>query len=587
MQSKMKLRNWQERAIRRYQQFLTEHPEKKDFLIDATPGAGKTRCALAIAASFIGATKTRRLVVVVPSVHLKRQWQEAALTFGLQLQAGFQNKDGKEAVDYDGVLLTYPQVMTQPALHSRNCGWRETFVVLDEPHHIADDLAWGKAIQEAFVHAAHRLLITGTAFRSDSLVIPFVNYENSRSVADFTYSYSEALEDNVCRAIRFPSYEGTMKWWDARSGEQEADFTTDLRSEVDQMRRLRTALHPRGEWLPKFLQEANAKLDEIRLSYPRAGGLVIAIDQDHAREIVRLLQDMGEDPVLAISDDDDASQRIKAFEKSDKKFIVAVKLITEGVDISRLCVGVYATNVLTELFFRQVVGRFVRKIYETKNEPLAALYVPEDPRLIAFVQKIKEERDHVLSAPQAQTPTPPPTGENGGAAVGFMPLSSSGQAHGLWDADRNFYPQEEVDEAEAYRRAVGMGSHVDIIQIILLLRLVKAGGPAPHKTGESGSADSPQDPPSPINLEDDKRDLRKDVQGLVGDLHTVTELEFKSIHDLLRLSVGKVIQDRTLEELTLCVTYLQEWIVLAQSEDAPNGYEGWIKIAERYRKRAV
>ena len=55
-------------------------------------------------------------------------------------------------------------------------------------------------------------------------------------------------------------------------------------------------------------------------------------------------------------------------------------MVSEGVDIPRLRVGVYATTTSTELFFRQAVGRLVRW---TRGVPRqrAWLFIPDDPRL--------------------------------------------------------------------------------------------------------------------------------------------------------------------------------------------------------------
>ena len=59
-------------------------------------------------------------------------------------------------------------------------------------------------------------------------------------------------------------------------------------------------------------------------------------------------------------------------------WIVAVNMVSEGVDIPRLRVGVYATAAKTPLIFRQIVGRFVRTIPGRPAEP-SWLYLPGRP----------------------------------------------------------------------------------------------------------------------------------------------------------------------------------------------------------------
>src|SRR5262249_45293944 len=124
----------------------------------------------------------------------------------------------------------------------------------------------------------------------------------------------------------------------------------------------RTALDPKGDWMPQVLRAADARLQILRSAdIPDAGGLVIATDQTVARAYARLLHDIcGEKPAVVLSDDAGASDKIDAFARSTQRWLVAVRMVSEGVDIPRLAVGVYATSASTPLFFAQAIGRFVR-----------------------------------------------------------------------------------------------------------------------------------------------------------------------------------------------------------------------------------
>jgi superfamily II DNA or RNA helicase len=73
-------------------------------------------------------------------------------------------------------------------------------------------------------------------------------------------------------------------------------------------------------------------------------------------------------------------------------------MVSEGVDIPRLRVGVYASTVVTELFFRQAVGRFVRWTRGLASQK-AYVYLPDDPRLRQHAFQIAEARRHVLRPP--------------------------------------------------------------------------------------------------------------------------------------------------------------------------------------------
>jgi superfamily II DNA or RNA helicase len=226
---------------------------------------------------------------------------------------------------------------------------------------MGDQAAWGLRARGAFDGARFRLLLSGTPFRSDNSAIPWVTYdEDGLSRADYVYGYPQALVDRVCRPITFLPYDGEMEWLsDGRL--RSADFDLVLPA-AEAARRLRTALNPEGEWMGEVLRDGDARLSEVRADgHPDAGGLVIASDQDHARAIAARLEAVaGERPELVMSDEPGASRRIADFASSGRRWLVSVLMVSEGVDIPRLRVGVYATAARTELFFRQVVGRFIR-----------------------------------------------------------------------------------------------------------------------------------------------------------------------------------------------------------------------------------
>jgi hypothetical protein len=94
-----------------------------------------------------------------------------------------------------------------------------------------------------------------------------------------------------------------------------------------------------------------------------------------------------------LSDEKAASKKITEFTDSDKRWMVAVRMVSEGVDVPRLAVGVYATTTSTPLFFAQAVGRFVRA--RGRGET-ASVFLPSVPALLGFASEMEVERDHVL-----------------------------------------------------------------------------------------------------------------------------------------------------------------------------------------------
>ena len=388
------LRAWQRRAMVEYLR-----RRATDFLAVATPGAGKTTFALRIAAELLSDGTVDAVTVVTPTEHLKRQWAAAAAAVGIRLDDAFRNAEVHSAADFHGAVVTYAQVGMAPAVHRRRTLARRTLVILDEIHHAGDSRSWGDGVRVAFEPAQRRLMLTGTPFRSDDNPIPFVTYEQGpdgllRSKADSFYGYSDALADGVVRPVIFLAYSGETRWRTS-AGEELAARLGEPMTKDALAKAWRTALDPNGEWMPQVLRAADARLTVLRNGgIEDAGGLVIASDRQAARAYAKLLADItGEKPVVVLSDDQNASTRIGEFAESTARWLVAVRMVSEGVDIPRLTVGVYATNASTPLFFAQAVGRFVRV---RRPGETASVFLPSVEPLLALASEMEAQRDHVL-----------------------------------------------------------------------------------------------------------------------------------------------------------------------------------------------
>jgi superfamily II DNA or RNA helicase len=395
------------------------------FLASATPAAGKTTFGLHVAREMLASGRVSRVVVAGPTTHICRQWAADAARYGIDLEPNRANAEGPEPRDRHGIAVTYQTIAAGPKGHARATARRPTLLIADEPHHMGDHAAWGIRAREAFDGATFRLLLSGTPFRSDSAPIPWVSYdEEGVSRADYTYGYAQALVDGVCRPITFLPYDGEMEW--KSDGRLRSASFEDFLPAQEAARRLRTALDPEGDWMAGVLRDADERLTEVRLQQPDAGGLVLASDQEHARAIAaRLAAIAGEAPELVMSDEPSASARLADFSASKRRWLVSVLMVSEGVDIPRLRVGVYATAARTELFFRQVVGRFIRRTPLPARQ-MSYLLIPADFRLKRLAVEIEEERRHALEllGTGAEEPVeldPAPRGDG----PGFEALSSS------------------------------------------------------------------------------------------------------------------------------------------------------------------
>jgi superfamily II DNA or RNA helicase len=388
------------RALRAWQQAAAAAVFAHDgeaFLASATPAAGKTTFGLHVAHRMLSEGRVSRVAVVAPTTHICRQWAADAARYGIRLEPNRANAAGPEPRDRHGVAVTYATVAAGAALHRRRCRERPTLLIADEPHHMGEDATWGRATVGSFARARFRLLLSGTPFRSDNSPIPWVAYDDDGvSRADYGYGYTDALIDGVCRPVTFHTYGGDMEWVsDGRV--RRADFDVILPA-AEAARRLRTALAPDGDWIAHVLRDADNTLRRLRAGeHPDAGALVVAIDKEHAEQLADALARItGERPAVVTSDAPDASARIARFATGSAPWLVSVLMVSEGVDVPRLRVGVYATTARTELFFRQVVGRFIRRTPEPADQ-MSHLFLPSDPRLKQLAVQIEEERNHALA----------------------------------------------------------------------------------------------------------------------------------------------------------------------------------------------
>ncbi|SKB08702.1 DEAD/DEAH box helicase [Aeromicrobium choanae] len=393
MSSAQSLRAWQREAFEQY-----ARTQPADFLTVATPGAGKTTFALTIAADLLHRRIIERVVVVAPTEHLKSQWAQSAARSGIALEP---NLSGALGARFDGYCVTYAGLATNPVGHRVRIERSRTLVILDEIHHAGDAMSWGDAVLEACEPAVRRLALTGTPFRSDDNPIPFVTYApvgdgSISSVADYAYGYGSALKEGVVRPVLFMAYSGEMQWRTSAGDEVSARLGEPLTKDQT-AQALRTALDPNGSWVPAVLEAAHKRLLEVRRDIHDAGGLVIASDQTSARAYAKLLKELtGVEPTLVLSDEAGSSARIAEFSNGTDPWMVAVRMVSEGVDVPRLAVGVYATTVATPLYFAQAIGRFVRA---RRRGETASVFLPSVPGLLKLAADLEAERDHVIGRP--------------------------------------------------------------------------------------------------------------------------------------------------------------------------------------------
>lgn len=566
-----KLRAWQQEALDSY---LRRDP--LDFLATATPGAGKTTFALRVATELLQRGVVQRITVVCPTEHLKKQWADAAHRVGVRLDPTFRNSQGSHARHFDGVAVTYAQVATRPLLHRARTEAARTLVILDEIHHGGDNLSWGDAVRDAFEPATRRLALTGTPFRSDTSPIPFVDYEPDasgirRSRADHSYGYGDALRDGVVRPVIFLSYSGQMRWRTKMGDEMAArlgePLTKDLTAQA-----WRTALAPDGEWIPAVLAAADKRLTEVRRGMPDAGGMVIATDQNTARAYAKTLREItGESAIVVLSDDSTASDRIEEYAEGEQRWMVAVRMVSEGVDVPRLAVGVYATSTSTPLFFAQAIGRFVRA---RRRGETASVFLPSVPVLLGLAGELEVERDHALDRPKKDGEDEGWSPEDALVAAANREDKASDTLDGaafealeaqatfdrvLFDS-QEFGTQAEVgsDEEQDFLGIPGL-LEPDQVKTLLRQRQAEQLAARSRKRGRTGE---PEPAADEMAAHREVNALRKELHSLVGAWARRTSQPHSTVHgDLRRACGGPEVPKASPEHLRERIDTLRRWFV--------------------------
>jgi superfamily II DNA or RNA helicase len=538
-------RAWHERALRHWAE---QRPQ--NYLVNACVGAGKTDFACRWMRELLETRRVKRVVVVCPTELLRRQWVSSATPHGIDL-VRYRNDDEPEASDFHGAVYTYQQINERWAQRHRAFCRTPTAVVFDELHHAGDQLSYGEGIKLAFEPALHRLGLTGTAWRPDNRMIPFIRYnEQQKLVVDFSYSYEDGLTDGIVRPVFFPSVDGRMEWWSIRRGTTEATFTTPL-SEQEARRRLATALRADGDVIRQLITSAHGRLTEIRTDQASAGGLVVCMDIAHAKAVASVVKAVtGTTPVVAVSDQDEPHAEIERFAADRSPWLVAVRMVSEGVDIPRLRVLVYATNTSTELAFRQAVGRVLRVITKDDGEE-AHVFIPRDDGLLSFAETMRDEREHQLEvelggdASKREPSTDPPDL--------FAPIAARDGRLDVEISDGAVFTPTELERAEQIGRSAEVRANR-----VMIAKILRAAGI--RRDSQLVSTDAPPAAPdNSVTREERKTKKRGQLEKILRNIGFQARRGPEFFGQMLWRVTGKQRQLFTEQELELLLESAARW----------------------------
>jgi superfamily II DNA or RNA helicase len=493
----IKKRTWQDKALEKFRTHMDKH-----FLLDATPGSGKTIFAALAALYLFERSQIDFVLIVVPTTAIKGDrdagflgdWHKALIEITTVL------KDGQDAPpkQFRGAVITFqqlPNIIGTIETWVRN-GLR-LFSVFDELHHASDDNTWGDATERLGKISMRTLGMTGTCFRGDQRRITFVKYDaNDKAIADYTYSYRQSVTDHVCRKVVFLIDDSITQFM--LDEENHNIRISEAKTQDEISGATRTVFRTDHEFLPMVILKADDCLDQYRTWDLDAGGLIVCRsgkddenDERHLHRISGLMhKTLNEAPEVISYEDRDANPKIERFRKSGQRWISAVRKISEGVDIKRLRVLIMATRPTTELLFRQIIGRVLR-VDDDKRPGDATVLIAKFPQLVEWAERIAEEAEAGLKDRK-------PNGNGGtGEARSFMSFGATHENSGAISDFGDHYSTDEVNAAEKLRS--GDPQLIDV-SITTLAHLQRKLGiiPEPFETAE---------PPLQIK----KKELRADI----------------------------------------------------------------------------
>lgn len=401
----MELRNWQQQALTLLIHDHLNGVNKQIYFIVAGVGSGKTTFSCVTTKRLFDLKFYSKAFFVSPQRSVRQGFVNTAAKFGMQLNYVMDSAYPEVIFDqFDGVAVTYAGLNSLSTFQDYID--EDTIIILDEPHHLAENKnrgttsGWYDSALKLFKQAGLIILMTGTPYRSDEdETIPFATYKQTGLMqvlqSDYYYSYGQAVRDGVVAECKFiPCYGRGMY---IHGGIEYAFDLEAMDPNEDEPKVLKTLLEPSTDFVAGMINQAVRKLEEIRTEENNYGGLIVAKDKHHARQIYDyMVSTYGLKPALVLNDEGDGLKIINQFQEESRKWIIAIKMVSEGTDIPRLKVCCYLSNVRTMLFFVQVKGRIVRKTIP--GPEYAYLYYPAVQSFRNHIKQITKDVTDTFTA---------------------------------------------------------------------------------------------------------------------------------------------------------------------------------------------
>ncbi len=239
-------------------------------------------------------------------------------------------------------------------------------------------------------------------------------------------------------------------------------------------------------------------------------------------------------------------------------------MVSEGVDVPRLAVGVYATSASTPLYFAQAIGRFVRARVEGET---ATVFLPSVPHLLGLASEMEAQRDHILGAPKEKDGLDDDLLERAQRAEDaegdldkrFEALSATAELDQVIFDGTSFGTGARTGTPEEMEY-LGLPGLLTADQVSVLLNKRQSDQVAAQKRQKAAEPVPEQRAPvvTPMTAGERRNSLRRQLNTLVASHHHRTNLPHGKIHaELRRLCGGPPSAQATIEQLEERIATIQ------------------------------
>ena len=410
----MKLREWQNNCL---DAFVSHRNKSKrnTFVFEACPGAGKSHMAAELAWQMCNDDDKQvdLVIVVVPwksiqgdeSNGMIKAFDQRGLVVRNRLMLrGARIVQQPVPTAFDAIITTYAETMTVEGIETiqlwKSKGLKISFV-FDEIHHASEQKGeWGSLAEEAHESSDMTIVMSGTYFRTDQQPIKFVRYrDNGEPRTDCPpYKYQTAVADRVCRPVAFKFFDAELKCIDEIEG-----IETHALSSINENDRrfgkvMREAFHPEGDVVRHMIHGIDEHLQRTRRRFYSAGALITCrpgrddnSEDKHVKQIAqKVRQYTGQEVMVVTHNDRNAQGKIDQFRNGTLPYLVAVNMISEGVDIPRLRAVGFMRYIRSEMMFRQIVGRTLR-MTDDEDGTAAMGFMPKFDLMTQFARNMEGE----------------------------------------------------------------------------------------------------------------------------------------------------------------------------------------------------